>query len=467
MHLTFEVVLVIFDENKVLMEILNPLVFFILAICVVVGFHEFGHYIAARLSGVRVDTFSIGMGPKVFAWKSAKSGVVYQLSALPIGGYVKMWESSWLKDKLGRELSKEESDLCFDNATILRRFFIVANGPFFNFVLAVLGYMVISYSASVIPRPIVGNIIPNTVAQASDLKTGDEFYSVNGKRISDWESVALSLSISAGGMNKIPAEIIRNKTKVNIFISGVGAAVTRDTHVFDAFGFYPIQSSGTNKVTEVIEASAAFDIRVKQGDVVESINGCETPNLRSIISCLNSIDINTLTIKVTRGDQVLNLSGKWLTGQGLGINTESITSSKHYKAVDGEGFVDSAYRGYQKAIDVTVFTTESIFKLITGKLSHEMIGGPITLAKAADNSASHGYIQFINFLCIFSISLMILNLLPIPPLDGGHLLINIFEVTIGQSAAAKINTVLNAVGIVLIALLMIFAITNDVIYEVF
>jgi regulator of sigma E protease len=449
-----------------IMEFISPLLFFVLAICFVVGFHEFGHYLAARLSGVRVDTFSIGMGPRVLSWTSKRTNIEYQLSALPIGGYVKMWETSWLKSNLDRELTDQEKSVCFDKASIAKRFFIVFNGPFFNFLLAVIGYAVINYSVAITPKPIVGNIIPGSVISASDIRTGDQFVSINSRNTEDWESVALSLSISTGGRETIPVSVMRQSNIVDFDLSVGDAEVSRDTHVFEAFGFYPIHASGSNQVIDVTQDSVADNIGIIINDKILLINNCETPNLRSIIHCLQAIKGDELTVSILRKSQTIELSGKWIDTNSLGISTDSLSRPDHFSKNADRSILKSVTSGFSKAIDVTVFTTESLYKLATGNLSPELVGGPVTLAKAADESASHGFLQFFNFLCIFSISLMILNLLPIPPLDGGHLFLNMIDVGFGQKASEMAGAVLVKLGIVFIGLLMIFAIGNDIFYEI-
>lgn len=448
------------------MDFLSPLFFFVLAICIVVGFHEYGHFLAARLSGVKVDVFSIGMGPKVFAKTSQRSGITYQLSALPIGGYVKMWESSSLKDQLEREPTESELTQCFDKTTLPRRFFIVANGPFFNFVLAVIGYTIISYSMTIEPKPVIGNLLPGSIMEESGFRTGDELLSINGKPVKDWESVSLSLAISSGGLSSLPVSVVRNDQETTIELPLVDARVSRDEHVFEVFGFYPIHASGSNQVTYVAPGSAAENLGLVPNDTIVSFGSCTTPNLRSLIHCLEQHDKTQVDVKFVRDGAVRILSGPWEPGESLGINTQSIAESHHF-IEDPKTVLNAAVDGLSRTVGVTSYTVESVYKLLTGQLSPELVGGPVTLAKAADSSATHGHLTFIGFLCIFSISLMILNLLPIPPLDGGLLFLNLVEAATNESIAEKMGGVLSRVGVILIGLLMVFAIGNDIFYEIF
>lgn len=447
------------------MDFLSPIFFFTLAIAVVVGFHEYGHFIAARLSGVKVDVFSIGMGPTILARKSRKTGITYQIAALPIGGYVKMWESTSVESILSRPPTPEEESLCFDKAPVHKRFFIVANGPFFNFVLAVIGYAVISHSLTVAPKPIVGNILPESIMEEAGFQTGDQLHRINGKDVSDWEDVALSLSISSGGMDSMPVHLKRGSDEIEITLPVSGVKMSRDTHFFDAFGFYPIHASGTNRIVSVSTDSIAKNLGLLPGDEILSVGSCKTPNLRSLVHCLDSLNSDSITLTAVRDGAVIKFDGAWQQNTPLGVSTETLATDKHFY-LNNNSLTESILSGVERANDVTFYTVESIYKLLTGKLSPELVGGPVTLAKAADSSASHGLYQFINFLCVFSISLMVLNLIPVPPLDGGHLFLNLVEVTTNKTVADRLGPMLSKVGIVLIGLLMIFAIGNDFYHEI-
>ena len=319
------------------MIILSTILVFLLTISIIVIFHEYGHYIAARMCGIKVLQFSVGFGKKIASFKFRNSETEFKICALPLGGYVKM-----LDENEGK-VSESDKKFAFNNQPLFKRAFVVANGPIFNFILAFFFYFLILYIGSPGLKPVVYDVVENSIVEGVGLQANDEIVSINNSKTMSWSSVIRQM------VGKI----------------GIGPMIDQDF-----------------------------------------------------------VDKNTIYIN--------------------------------------HDFLESIKLSIYKTYDMSVLTLKFLKMMVTGKVSSENISGPIGIAQYAKDSFDIGLMSFLSLLAILSISIGILNLLPIPMLDGGHLLNYFFEFILRRPLSEGMQIHLQKIGLIFIIFLTFFAFYNDI-----
>ncbi len=347
---------------------LTTILTFIIVLGVLVGIHEFGHYIVARMCGVQVQTFSLGFGPKIASKKVGPTE--YCLSVIPLGGYVRM-----LGDDPNEEIPEEEKSRSFLTQPVRKKIAIVVAGPLFNLLLAVLIYSGIYMTGFPTVTAVIGEVQEDSAAEAGGMLPGDKVIAIENEQISDWEEVRETVQGSGGKPLYFLVQRDGQEVELNI--------TPRSKESEDVFG----------------DAQAVWLVGI-------------TP----------------------KGDQI----------------------TKRYNPVK------AIYMGTENTIKLTYLTVKGIFKMIMGKISSESLGGPILIAQIAGEQAERGFSNVILFVAMLSINLGVLNLFPIPVLDGGHLLIFSIEGIIGRPISLKIREIAQQVGLFLIISLMVFAFYNDI-----
>jgi regulator of sigma E protease len=342
---------------------------FVIVLGVLIFFHELGHFLVARFFGVGVEKFSLGFGPKIFG---KKVGITeYRISAIPLGGYVKM-----VGEEPDAEVEPEQVALSFTHQHVFKRILIVAAGPLFNILLAVLiFYGIFQISGTIILKPVIGDVQDGTPAQAAGFKKGDDIVNINGLPVDTWDQMAGIIADSKGS----PLEM----------------------------------TVGRDGLTRVIRV---------------------TPQL-----------------KTTK-----NIFGEDIPRYVIGITAAGETYTKKLNPVGA--LTESLIQTY-KIVELTVV---SVGKIIQGTVSTKTIGGPIMIAELAGQQAKLGATNLLFFIALISINLAILNILPIPVLDGGHLLFFTIELIIGRPVSIRIREVSQQAGMFVLILLMIFVFYNDI-----
>jgi len=342
---------------------------FIIVLGVLIFFHELGHFLVARLFGVGVQKFSLGFGPRIVGWK--KGITDYRISAIPLGGYVKM-----VGEDPSVEMDPREIPLSFTHKHVIKRLLIVAAGPFFNLLLAVLIFLAIYlFSGTYILKPTVGEVQADSPAATSGLQKGDIIRAIDGQAVATWEEMAAGIGRSKG--QALTFAIERNGELLSIEIA-------------------PEVSKTKNLFGEDIE--------------------------RYIIGIASAGDVENLK---------------------LGF---------------GQAVVESVRQTYK----ITELTVVSIAKLIKGTLSTKTIGGPIMIAELAGQQAKEGILNFVFLIALLSVNLAIINFLPIPVLDGGHILFFIIELIIGRPVNTRMREMAQQAGIFILIMLMVFVFYNDI-----
>jgi len=446
-----------------LIETLHTVAAFVVAIALLIAVHEYGHFIVARKLGVKVEKFSIGFGPALLSWRSRDKEVLYVIAAIPLGGYVKMLGENPDEqgDEAKVEINEADKHRAFDVQPVWKRASIAVAGPLFNFLFAVVAYMIVGWGGQSILPPVIGQVAPASVAERAGLLIGDRILSVNDSDVHSWQQVEeiaksragmnMSLNVASGGVER----------QMNVFVP----QPERDPLLVNMTADFVGMGPGTKvKVAEVVNDSPADLGGLKAGDLIISLAGEQITGIGPFIEKIRALAGQKVNVSVQRGDVVVNLVLAPQTDNGgfgrIGakMTAKAMIAPEIYRMGLGEGFV----HGFARTWEMTSMTFSVLGKMLTSSISPENLGGPIAIAQIAGRTAELGLIAFISFLALISVNLGVLNLLPIPVLDGGHLVYLTIEKLRGAPLSSKVLERTQIVGIVLIAALMIFAFYNDI-----
>ncbi|AXY56898.1 RIP metalloprotease RseP [Acinetobacter chinensis] len=430
-----------------------------------IAIHEFGHYIVARKLGVKVLVYSIGFGPTLLKWTSKKSGIQYQLSALPLGGYVKM-----LDEREG-DVSEEDRPKAFNRQHPWKRIAIVAAGPLINLVFAVLLFWILFLPSQEQLNTKVGKVIPGTPAATVQMKSGDLITAVDGTPVSTWEKLNFALVDRVGetGTIEIQAERQGQIRTFNLPVQNFLKDQSQST--LDVLGFTPYRPHIPAVISKLSEDGAAIRQGMKNGDKIIAINGVKMNDWFDVVQVVQASPEKLLKIDVLRNSQRVQLEvmpqGKRdsmgnVTGMlGVQNNPGKVVIPDEYKQMIQYSPAEAGIKAVEKTGQISSMILNSIVKMVRGLIGLENLSGPITIAKVAGQSAEMGWQTFISFMALMSVSLGILNLLPIPMLDGGHLVYYFVELLRGKPVSEQIQLVGLKIGMVLLGSMMLLALFND------
>ncbi|MBJ9985136.1 RIP metalloprotease RseP [Acinetobacter sp. S40] len=447
------------------MNILFIIVAAILLLGPLIAIHEFGHYWVARKLGVKVLVYSIGFGPTLFKWISKKSGIQYQLSALPLGGYVKMLDE--------REGNVAEADLpyAFNRQPPWKRIAIVAAGPVINLLFAIVLFWILFIPSQEQLNTRIGKILPNTPAAQVDLHAGDKVLSIDGKQTPTWEKLNFALVDRAGETGQIQMTVDREGAQKSVALPIRDFLKDQSQSALDVLGFLPYRPAMPAVIHQLSEDGAAIRQGMKVGDQILSIDGIKMNDWFDVVDIVQKSPEKLLTMDVLRGGQVVHLhvmpQGKRdnmgnTTGMlGVQSNPGKVTIPAEYKQTIQYNPAQALVMAVDKTTQISGMILNSIVKMFRGLIGLENLSGPITIAKVAGQSAEMGWQTFISFMALMSVSLGILNLLPIPMLDGGHLVYYFIEAIRGKPVSEQIQMMGLKIGMVLLGSMMLLALFND------
>ncbi len=445
---------------------LYSLVLFLFAILILVTFHEYGHFTVARLCGVKVKRFSVGFGKVLFSWYDKKQ-TEFAISAIPLGGYVKMLDE--------REGPVAEEDLpdAFNRKSLWRRMAIIVAGPLFNVIFAVFAYWLMFVVGISSVAPVVGSVATESIAAQNGIKDGDEIIAIGGEPVNSWQEAYIELLSFVGTDKPLDMTLKRSdtgKTDMQLDISQWQFdAGDPQVSVLDSLGIEPYYPTGPITVNQVLPDTPAASADIKKGDVIDSVDGITVLSWQHLLSLLETKPSQLVTFGILRNDQRKEVlvtldavEGKSGSMRGfLGIQPILPDWPDDMLRIHRYGPIKAIWPALEKTWDVTVVSWQLMTKMVTGQLSFRGISGPIGIAQGASYSASLGLSYFLSFLALISISLAIINMLPIPILDGGHLLYCLVELLTGKPVSDRVQMVAAQLGIFFLMTLMLLAFYND------
>ena len=443
----------------------HTLFYFIIALIILIAVHEYGHYLMARKLGVRVLRFSLGFGKIIWRHQRTPQDTEFTLSALPLGGYVKM------VDEREGEVAEADLPVAFNRKPVATRAAIVLAGPVFNFLLAILIYWVAFMWGETSTRPVVGEIKMGTLAHEAGFREGDEILSVAGRKTPAW-NLAIS-AIMAGAMDETPIPVTVASTtgeQRDLVLNIPVVDNEKPAVLYKRLGLRPWEPDIDPVVDRVEPGSAAETAGLQPGDRVISADGVAMPHWRQWLNYVRAHPGQSLKAVIDRDGVRINLvllpavtesvEGKiGRIGMAVRVPDAVIESMKvEYRL----GPIPALGAALEKTADYSLSTLKMAGKMMVGKASVENLSGPISIAQYAGKSASYGFGSFMSFLALVSISLGVLNLLPIPVLDGGHLLFYLVEAVKGSPLSEQTQMVFQQIGMFVLLCLMALGFYLDI-----
>lgn len=439
---------------------------FLVALGILISVHEAGHFFAARWSGVRVLRFSIGFG-RILCKKTGKDGCEYALSVFPLGGYVKM-----LGENDAPTPDGTLAEGSFKSKSIAVRAFIVAAGPACNILLAVLFFSLVNLTGITVLKPVAGDVVPGSAAAVAGLQREDLILSVNSEEVRSWQDVLEGLIVHSGESTPVSlqaaAQLGREPGR-ELRLSLEDFRPSPSGGALQQLGLKPCYGRVTRELSQVEAGSPAAVAGLAPGDIILSVNGIDTPDWFRVQEAVASSDGGTIALEVRRGEREFSLEvlpvfredrkGKAHPYIGVGVKMQQLpelTEEIRYP------FFEALAKGVEDTLRKSRLVAEAVLKMLDGSISAENISGPIAIARGAGGSASIGITLYISFLAVISVNLGILNLLPVPILDGGQLVFLLYEALAGREPAPRVQMILSSLGFGLLLSLMLLAVFNDI-----
>jgi len=442
-------------------EIFQTALAFIVAIAALIAIHEYGHFIVARKLGVKVEKFSIGFGPALFSWPSRDGEVTYVIAAIPLGGYVKMFGEN-TADLTAQEqpITEQDRKRAFNTQPVWVRAAIAVAGPLFNFLFAIVAYMLIAWIGQDVVPPVVGEVYQASQAQTAGMRSGDRVLRIEKRNVHSWQEMEEALKQAVG--RTVTVEVRRGNVRQRLQLA-VPQPKQDPMMLNVADELVGISPNVQLIVDAVMPGAPASNAGLHNGDIILEVEGLPVNNIRKFIHIIQSHNGKPVSIGVQRDTTMLRFSvapeedNKGHVRIGVRLSTKANYELETYRMGVLSGFV----YGFARTWDMTVMTLQVIGKMITSSISAENLGGPIAIAQLAGKTAQLGIISFLSFLALISVNLAVLNLLPVPVLDGGHLLYLAIEKVRGRPLSTTVMEWTQAIGVFMIAALMIFAFYND------
>ena len=447
------------------MDMLYTIAITLATLAVLVAVHEFGHFWVARRCGVKVLRFSIGFGTSLFRWTD-RLGTEYSVAAIPLGGYVKM-----LDEREG-EVAEAELDQAFNRKPVGQRIAVVAAGPIANFLLAIFVYWALFLGGETGYAPLIGEVEPGSIADVAGLEAGQEIVAVDGGETPTWQALSFRLLERIGDTGTISFAVkypdsdmvYESEATLQRWLAG-----DEQPDLFGGLGLAMYTPEVPPLVGQVVEGGAADLIGMQAGDLVIRADGVPQALWMDWVEYVRARPGQVIDVEYLRGDELLRAelvpellvdeNGESIGRVGLGVQMPEMPAELLRRFERGP--LESLGASLVRTGELVGFTLSSIKKMLTGLISPKNLSGPITIAKVASASANSGLEAYMSFLALLSVSLGVLNLLPIPVLDGGHLLFYFAELLAGRPVPEKIQSLGYQVGLFMVLGIMMLALYND------
>ncbi|EOD81104.1 Membrane-associated zinc metalloprotease [Grimontia indica] len=440
------------------------LLFFLIALGILIAVHEYGHFWVARKCGVKVERFSIGFGKSI--WKKVgKDGTEYTLAMIPLGGYVKML------DERVDDVPESQKEQAFNNRPLWQRSAIVAAGPAANFLFAIAAYWLVMIIGVPAVKPIIGDVAPHSIAAQAGIEPGMELTEISGIKTPDWESVNFQL-IAHIGDSEMTLAVKPDENAAYAIEKKLDLATwsfdPESQSALRTLGMTPYRPEITNVLSNVMEGSAAERAGLLVNDRLLSLGDKPVTEWSGVVETIRANPGQALSVLVERDGAEVSLTltpdvneqdGKATGYAGFAPHVEPWPESHQLTLQHGP--LDAVPAAMDKTWQVVSLTAGMIKKLFTGDVAVKNLSGPISIAKGAGMTADFGLVYFLGFLALISVNLGIINLLPLPVLDGGHLLFFGIEAVTRRPVSERVQDMGYRVGTAIIMALMAVAIFND------
>lgn len=436
---------------------------FIIALGILVAVHEWGHFYIARRCGVQVERFSIGFGKPIWR-KLSKSGTEYVIAIIPLGGYVRM-----LDERID-DVPADKADKAFNNKPVLQRMAIIAAGPGVNFVFAFFALWLMYLVGLETVKPVVKEVEPQSIAALAGIQPGDEIIKVGSRSTPDWEAVNLEVVSNIGSETAVVT--VKNASNVEKELTFTLNGWNFDPDIespLSSLGLTPFRPDPTLTVGFVGEGSAAAQAGLQPGDKLVALDGNALASWNALVDYIVDNPGQTIALDVERDGQLQTLRATIArrdTPQGqsgyLGVSPTFEPWPQGYVFTHQYGIIEAITKALDKTWRLMTLSVEMIGKLVTGDVSVKNLSGPISIAQGAGTSAGYGLAYFLSFLALISVNLGIINLLPLPMLDGGHLMFYTAELITGKPVPEAVQEWGYRIGGVLLFTIMGIAIINDI-----
>jgi regulator of sigma E protease len=450
------------------------LFWFLVLLTPLVFVHELGHFLVARWNGVRVDVFSIGFGPQLFGWND-KTGTRWKVCAVPLGGYIKMFGEHVLEgageDGGPREMTEEEKKVSFDQKRLSQRAWIVFAGPAANYIFAIV-VMACSFVflGQTYTPPEIGTVAKDSAAAEAGLRPGDRILSIDGDGIRRYEEIASTVAMRPNETMVLEIDRAGSIMTLPVTVGFIEAIMIDKTvqKVGDLGIRYPFPAL----ISEVIEGSAAEQSGMLAGDLIVEVEGTAIEHFQDLQKIIAAApgklfsfvllrDERRIVVSATLGETEVKLQdgGTRIIGM-LGVRPDPVTEVIKLGPVEAVGYAA------EWAYDLTTGSLMAIGQMVTGKRDSSQMGGPIMIAQVSSEAAKLGLGWFIQFMAMISVSLGLINLFPVPILDGGHLMFYGIEALRGRPIGERAQEYSFRIGLALVLSLMIFVTVNDLLHRV-
>jgi len=442
---------------------------FILTLGILVTVHEYGHFQVARWCGVKVLKFSVGFGKPIWSKKIGRDQTEFVIAAIPLGGYVKMLGEEQISAE--ESFSGQDMSRALNRQSVGKRIAIVLAGPFANLLLAVILYWALFMAGTVGVKPYVGDVPENTPAAASQIRAGDMIQKINGKDAATWQDVRwllLNESLKAG---KVELQVVDSHQQVRLHSMVISGFNHDDAHadILEQLGLTVSQPKAAARIGEVLKDSPADLAGLQVGDMVLGVNDKNIGDWESFVHEVRLHPAKKIEILIQRGSERQHLSitpdaakenGKVIGRIGAGFKIEQAQLNQYF-VTQHFTVVEALAKSLEKTWETSVFSLKMLGNMLLGNVSWKGMSGPVTIASYAGQSANMGIKVFIGFLALVSISIGILNLLPIPILDGGHFMYYMVEFFTGKPVSEAAIIIGQRIGLFILGWMMVLALYND------
>ncbi|HHH13152.1 MAG TPA: RIP metalloprotease RseP [Thiolapillus brandeum] len=450
------------------MEALALKVFgFLLALGILVTVHEFGHFWVARKLGVKVLRFSIGFGRPLFTWRRRNDPTEYVVAAIPLGGYVKM------VDEREGEVAEADLPAAFNRKPLWVRTAVVMAGPLFNLFFAVLLFWLVLVLGETGLRPLVGEVAPGSVAEQAGFHPGDEVLSINGEATPTWTQMLYHFAAASASGDSIDIEVRDPMGRIHHRVLPYDAIgdLAEVKNPLEALGLKPELPTVPAVIGKVLPGEPAERAGLKPGDRILAVDGTPVKDWVEWVNYIRDHPLHSIRLEVERGGErlALEVTPKAVTlddGSTIGrigaANQPMPELWERYRVEYAMGPLEAVPEAFRRTWEFSALTLKVMWRILTGQASLKNLGGPITMADAAGSAVSAGLVYFLKLLAVISVSLGVFNLLPVPVLDGGHLLYFLIEAVTGRPPSEEMMARGQQIGLALLLALMVLVFYQDI-----